>query len=490
MRRILKARLLVLGILAACSTRPSPALREPQAIHAGAPVWTETPPRATAATSSTEEAPAATVTSSSADRARATFAAWLKERMPAGGKVLDDGTAPLQVVHTAKKGETAVSIAGLYLDLTDVYFWDDLAKKIAKANPAARGTIRDNAVIEIPHLISEPYKTGDAARIGWPADRQIKGIYLRDDSHGRIFRAFEKMPARGMNAVVLDGKDYDGLFTYRSKIPLVRETGAAKGAPIRDLARLVRFAHAKGIRMVMRISCFHDPFTQPKAPKLSLKSKWGVPYPIGWLDPAGADAQNYILDIVKEALDAGFDEINLDYIRFPVQPHLGNANLPPAGPARTTAIRDFVRRVHEMTKPRGAALSLDVFGVAAFGNHPDIDNLGQDLLLLAPECEAISPMVYPSHYEKGFHGWDEPGDHPEIIFIGTKAAIDLVAKVKNGAVIRPWLQAFNWKSPTYGPKYLLEEVKHAVAAGSVGWLMWNPSQAYWMVYQALPPLLK
>jgi hypothetical protein len=290
-----------------------------------------------------------------------------------------------------------------------------------------------------------------------------------------------------MNAIVLDGKDYEGYFTYPSAIPLVRETGAAKGAPIRDLARLVRFAHARGVRIIMRICCFHDPYTQKHAPQLSIKGRWGGPYPIGWLDPSDSAAQQYVLDAVHEVLDAGVDEVNLDYIRYPVQPHLGNAKLEPAGPARIQVIRDFVRRVHEVTKPRGATLSLDVFGVAAFGNHPDIDNLGQDITLLAKECEAIAPMVYPSHFDKGYRGWSEPGDHPEIIGIGTKAAVELLekAKVRDGAVIRPWLQAFRWKSPNYGPKYLADEVRHANHSGGSGWLLWNPAQDYELAYGAL-----
>ena len=81
-----------------------------------------------------------------------------------------------------------------------------------------------------------------------------------------------------------------------------------------------------------------------------------------------------------------------------------------------------------MTQARHVPLSLDVFGVIALGKRVDIDALGQELSVLAPECEVLSPMVYPSHYSKGFMGFDEPGAHPELIAVGTKGSLDQIAE--------------------------------------------------------------
>jgi len=97
-------------------------------------------------------------------------------------------------------------------------------------------------------------------------------------------------------------------------------------------------------------------------------------------------------------------------------------------------------------------------------------------------------MVYPSHYSKGFNGWDEPGDHPEIVGIGTRGVREQIAAagVKGGAVIRPWLQAMNYRSPAYSPKYLADEIGSGDAAGGTGWLMWNPGQEYSYAWTAVP----
>jgi len=150
-------------------------------------------------------------------------------------------------------------------------------------------------------------------------------------------------------------------------------------------------------------------------------------------------------------------------------------------------MKAFVKRVHDVTESQHVPLSLDLFGVTATGDLSDIEALGQNIGVVGPEAEALSPMVYPSHYAKGWHGFDEPGNHAEIIGIGTKAALERlkVGKVA-GTIIRPWLQASSFKTPAYGPQYILDEIKSAETSGAVGWLMWDPQNNYWAVWRALP----
>jgi hypothetical protein len=464
----------------------------------GGPRAAQSPDAASASASSSmpaapdAEAPPVEKAAKKEPTPRETFVAWLKERLPPGGEVEDSADAPVRVFHTVAANDTADTIAKAYHDLSDVYFMTEFATEIGKASRKANVAIRPGKRIPIPHLLTEPYKTGDDARLGWPEDKVLRGLYIRGGTTALPMFLFilEQMSKRDINAIVLDAKDYDGPVTYQSKIPLVLETHAAKGAPIRDLARTIRFVHQKGIRVIMRVSAFDDEFMAKAKPSLSVQSKWGKPYPLGWLDPSNEEAQNYILDLIKESLDAGADEIQIDYVRFPVLGiggadfHLEERNLTKVG-----VIRDFVRRAHAITQARKVPLSLDVFGVIAQGRRIDIDALGQDIPVLAPECEALSPMVYPSHYAKGFHGFDVPGDHPEIIGIGVKGSFEQLATApqdKPLAVIRPWLQAMNYKSPAYSPQYLAEEIKSGNAAGATGWLMWNPSQEYGYAWAVVP----
>src|SRR5580704_14221940 len=181
--------------------------------------------------------------------------------------------------------------------------------------------------------------------VGAAKEVPLKGVYVRGSTAaGHAYeKILDKLAQHGMNAIVLDAKDTDGLLTYESKVPLAVETGATKGAPIHDLPRTVRAAHDRGIRVVMRVSCFHDEWMQHhKGKEMSIRGKWGGVYPIGWLDPASEMAHQYLIDLAKEAMDAGVDEIELDYVRYPVI-GIKNADfkLDKIGKKKTEVIRDF-----------------------------------------------------------------------------------------------------------------------------------------------------
>src|SRR5262249_15456593 len=143
-------------------------------------------------------------------------------------------------------------------------------------------------------------------------------------------------------------------------------------------------------------------------------------------------------------------------------------------------------RVHAVTEASGVKLSLDFFGVAATGERPDILSLGQDIAVVAPHADAISLMTYPSHYGKGYMGWTEPADHPEVIAIGNKMALAQLKPTGAKTICRTWLQAFPLRVTHYGPPYVVAQAKHAEASGGHGWLMWSPGCEYSAVWGGFP----
>jgi len=416
------------------------------------------------------------------------FTTWLRARVPSGARVVvDDGA--IRVLHAVVAGDTFASIARLYADVTDVYAIADLASEIEKS----AGPLSPGGRIAIPRVLAAPYEEARPGGLGWPEDGALRGIFLTG-AYARSFwvPSLDKVAARKMNAVVLDAKDYEGPVNYPTKAKIAVEIGATpKDPPVPDLARAIRFAHARGVRVILRIPCFHDPLAAAKAPRLAVPSARGGALKIGWLDPTNEEAQGYVLELVQEAIDAGADEVQLDYVRFPVDGPVNEMKLPPPSKGqRIRVIRDLVRRAHALTSKANAALSLDVFGVAATGERSDWEALGQDISVLGRECEALSPMVYPSHYDRGYRGYAEPGAHPEIVGIGTRAAVAHLPRAKGRAVIRSWLQAFKWRAPNYGPKYLVEEARQAEANGGVGWLMWSPSNDYSAAWAGFPPIAR
>jgi hypothetical protein len=484
-------------LVAACaSTERAPKVSATSSADAAAAPLVATaapsqPPLAPAAAAQPAPLAAADTPAAKEPTAREKTVAWLKSHVAPGDDVLDPPDR-IDVIHTVVRGEIPATLAHQYIALSDVYFEDDFATEIARS-ARKEGGFRPGNKIHVPHLVTEPFKSADDERIGTPKDNVVTGLYIRGATATKPFFLYilDQMAARGINSIVLDAKDYDGPVTYASKAPLAVETGAAKGAPIRDLARVIRFVHKKGIRVVMRVSSFNDEFMSKARPDLSVQSKWGKPYPIGWLDPNNPGAQDYVLSLVQECLDAGADEIELDYVRYPVLGIKGaDFHLDEIKKTKVEVIRDYVRRAHALTQAAHVPLSLDLFGVVAQGRRIDIDALGQDMAVLAPECEAFSPMVYPSHYATGFYGWENPGDHPEIVGIGVKGSLDQIKTAPQDrplAVVRPWIQAEDYKTTTYSPKYLQDEIRAGNTNGATGWLMWNPSQEYGFAWAAVPP---
>jgi LysM repeat protein len=419
------------------------------------------------------------------------LADFLRAHMPKGGSVSVSGDEPPKVHHKVAAGDTLFTIANAYLSISELYKAGELAGAIAKKNP---GGITPGKTIEIAGLVTRViHDDPQDERLGWPEDRALRGVFVTGPYAGiRWVDTLDKLAERGLNAVVLDQKDYEGYINYPSKVKLVAETGAARNLHIPDLARAVRFAHWRGIRVILRIPCFHDPWTDKHTTDSRMSIRYaptGKPIHVNWLDPTNTEAQDYAIDLAKEGLEAGADEIQLDYVRFPV--HLSSkVAVLPAKEERSKIIRDFVKRVHAVTSQAGAALSLDFFGVAATGEMSDIEYLGQHIPTVAPEADAISLMSYPSHYSKGWMGFKEPGEHPEIIGIGNVAALKQLTPTGAHTILRTWLQAFPLRSSNYGSAYVVAEAKSAETSGGVGWLMWSPACEYSAVWNGFPKTKK
>jgi hypothetical protein len=415
----------------------------------------------------------------------AELAAFLRTRLPTGGAVSADD--PPKVTHTVAAGETFTSIAATYLPLSELYTAGELTTAIARKNP---GPAIVGTKIEIPHIVTRVLREDPKEeRLGWPEDKALRGVFVTGPYAGiRWVDTLDKVADHGMNAVVLDQKDYEGYINYPSKVKLVAETGAARSLHVPDLVRAIRFAHWRGVRVILRIPCFHDPWADKHAKDARLSMRFaptGKPMHVGWLDPVNTEAQDYAIDLAKEGIDAGADEIQLDYVRFPVHLNSKVAVLP-GKEERSGIIRDFVKRVHAVTSAAGVALSLDFFGVTATGNMDDILYLGQHIPTVAPEADAISLMSYPSHYNRGYMGFTEPGEHPEIIGIGNVAALKQLKPTGAATIFRTWLQAFPDRASNYGAAYVAAEAKSAETSGGVGWLMWSPACDYGAIWAAFP----
>jgi hypothetical protein len=58
----------------------------------------------------------------------------------------------------------------------------------------------------------------------------------------------------------------------------------------------------------------------------------------------------------------------------------------------------------------------------------------------------------------------------------------------SGVVIRPWLQAFRWRTKTYSPQYIETQVLTSKTKGGIGFLFWNAANDYSKPFTAMPEM--
>jgi hypothetical protein len=199
-----------------------------------------------------------------------------------------------------------------------------------------------------------------------------------------------------------------------------------------------------------------------------------------WLDPASRASWAYLVNTARQAADIGFEEINLDYVRFPTDGAVSSIRYPvwDGKTSKTEIISAFFKYFNEELRKTHPEIktSLDIFGYT-FITSSGL-NIGQRLEDAIKYFDFIAPMVYPSHYSKGNFGYENPAAHPYDV---VKKTLDsgfkkLPADLPH-ARIRPWLQAFDMGAE-YNAYMLSEEIRALEDSGITEFYLWNPSNVY------------
>ena len=405
---------------------------------------------------------------------------------------------PGSEAYQALRGDSLPSVARKYLKKTRYLTSSELAEAIRSANGNRQGVfLKPGEQILIPGILESPIveKTVPVAR-----DFEVRAIYLTGvmagSDHGeRIIRHWREV---GGNSVVFDIKDSDGIVNIAFDHPLA--TGQRHY--ISDLPKFIRFLHSQNMHAIARIALFRDEHLVTTHPELAVQSRrtgqpWRENGKLVWTDSSNPKVQDYDIALAKFVAQSGVDEIQFDYVRFPAEGDQKDAAFhfqtdhsdhPLTQPLtqRSEVIADFLKRAYTQIHPTGVLLSLDVFGVMAWQRNVDLAHTGQDIVAMAKHCDVLSPMIYPSHFF-GMDGIAHPGDAPEHFIGESMDRFKLITK-DSGVVIRPWLQAFAWRTKTYSPKYVEVQVEVAKQKGGVGFLFWNANNDYSKPYAAMPEM--
>jgi len=287
-----------------------------------------------------------------------------------------------------------------------------------------------------------------------------------------------------INSIVIDVKDSTGIMSYKASDPALLGTDGTAGCRIFHLRELLSLLHKDNVYIIGRISVFQDEYSAKQRPEIAIKNKktgglWKDSGGKVWIDAGSKDTWDYTVALAKDAYSQGFDEINFDYVRFPSDGKLSDMILPISGTnEKSEVIKSFFEFLNTEMKTAGITTSADLFGMTTTSS--DDLNIGQILESALSNFDYVSPMVYPSHYPKGFNGWSNPNAHPyDVIHFVMKAGADrAIAASTTPLKIRPWLQDFSLGTPKYGKKEVEEQIQATYDAGLTSWMLWDPSNQY------------
>jgi hypothetical protein len=263
-----------------------------------------------------------------------------------------------------------------------------------------------------------------------------------------------------------------------------------------DMPELVQKLKDRGLYVIARVVTFQQKTMAEARPDWAvLSSTSGKPWKGGynaqqkWLDASNPAAQDYILDMSKEVIALGFDEIQYDYVRFPSDPApsetgdmvFASGTLTDTG--KVTALAGFLKRAHDVIEPSDAFMDIDVFGYSLWPDQdgvPILGLIGQVLPKLVDYTDYASPMIYPSHFSPGEQGCAHPSQCAYTII---KKSGEYAGPIFEGhkAKYRPWLEAFDWPDADYtspGSTKIPEQLQACAETNCWGWMMWDPANVY------------
>jgi len=320
-----------------------------------------------------------------------------------------------------------------------------------------------------------------------PTPDPLKAVYLTSWAAGhKKFRdhIFDLIDSTEINAVVIDVKDYTGKISFRVEDPRLIEVGAVENR-IHDIKEFLAELHAKNVYTIARISVFQDSFLVHSHPEWAVKSKadggiWKDFKGVKWLDAGATPVWDYIALIGWEAYKVGFDELNFDYIRFPSDGNMQDiAYTWSNGRNRSDVLREFfafLRQEFSMGTTT-VPISADIFGLTTTAKG-DL-GIGQILEDALENFDYVAPMVYPSHFAKGYNGYAKPAENPYAIIKDSMGSAVVRAELASTSPkkLRPWLQAFDLGA-IYTPAMVRAQIQATYDVGLTSWMLWAPANIY------------
>ena len=341
-------------------------------------------------------------------------------------------------------------------------------------------------------------KNTNENKVEYPKDG-VKGIYVTSNSTqgAKMDELVKFIKDSNLNTMVIDVKDDTGNITM--KLNTGNKQVDKNTLDIVDGKKLLKKLHDNNIYPIARIVTFKDTKLANEHPEWTFKNSDGSLWTNGkgdsFVNPFMKEVWKYDIDVAKAAAKAGFQDIQFDYVRFPEgfenqadsltynKGEYKNSQMS-SGDQRVDTITKFLEYANKELKPMGVNVSADVFGYSALvENAPGI---GQSFPKISKNVDAISSMIYPSHWSNGDFGLQAPDTEPyktvNRYIQKENSLLDTLGKDK--PISRPWIQDFTasylgaGNYIDYDAKAISEEVQALKDNGVNEFLLWNAGNDY------------
>lgn len=322
----------------------------------------------------------------------------------------------------------------------------------------------------------------------------LRGIYLPKSflsDTASLASTAQNAKNAGINLAVVDLKSESGMLNYTSKLPDAVSGGLfASGAP--DAAAAATAIKNAGLTPAARVCCFLDASTSSIIREAAVlyapnhSSRWRDNSGNFWLNPYSDRAQQYLIDVSKEAVSLGYKVIILDDVLFPStgssNAWYGNSSVP-----RDQQLRNFIANATKQIGAAGGKVIVRFNAPAAIGQASALTGQAQNMYALPSDY--VSPDFLPSFLSRSaVQIGTKTILSPDLTPSGTVSAMAQFAATKatgsNLDKVAPFVQAFTNTSlgTGYYKNYTAADVGAEIAAmksaGIASYILYNPQGLY------------
>ena len=195
------------------------------------------------------------------------------------------------------------------------------------------------------------------------------------------------------NALVLELKDADGFLRWHSGVPAA-DSFAVNGTM--ELGEYLTPLKEQGVRLVAQISALNDSAMAQRNAPVALKSAvTGQPFTDAdgraWLDPYSDSTREYLLALILELKDMGFDEVLLTGVACPESDGLKFSKNMTQTPDSVTAVSSFALWLRDRADALGLTLSAVIDRAALHSETGAAEGQNPVLFFKAFDRVAVEP---------------------------------------------------------------------------------------------------